>query len=105
MLLLPRRVTMMIWSQPECAASSAPYGMIGLSMRGSICLGCALVGGKRTRSQSFRGKYCLANFHCHQCLFLVFYNAGPSFPSIIRRTMGNRPHALFRELVRGTVAA
>src|SRR5215831_10364195 len=37
----------MIWSQPAASASSTPYWMMGLSTRGSISLGCALVAGRK----------------------------------------------------------
>ena len=38
---------MMIDSMPEAAASSIAYWMIGLSTRGSISFGCALVAGRK----------------------------------------------------------
>src|SRR5258705_4081477 len=44
---LPRPVMIRIWSQPEAMASSTPYWMIGLSTRGSISLGWALVAGRK----------------------------------------------------------
>src|SRR5688572_32690134 len=38
---------MMMFSTPEATASSTPYWMIGLSTRGSISLGWALVAGRK----------------------------------------------------------
>src|SRR5574340_257934 len=59
MALLPRPVTMMIWSQPEASASSTPYWMMGLSTRGSISLGCALVAGRNRVPSPAAGKTAL----------------------------------------------
>src|SRR5205809_4587467 len=47
MAVLPRPVTMMIDSIPEATASSTTYWMVGLSTRGSISLGWALVTGRK----------------------------------------------------------
>src|SRR4030088_1358361 len=47
MARLSRPVTTMICSIPEATASSTPYWMIGLSTRGSISLGWALVAGRK----------------------------------------------------------
>src|ERR1700732_62736 len=47
MACLPRPVMMRIWLQPEAMASSTPYWMMGLSTRGSISLGWALVAGRK----------------------------------------------------------
>src|SRR5438093_8782869 len=43
---LPRPVTMMILVRPAATASSMTYWMIGLSTRGSISFGWALVAGR-----------------------------------------------------------
>src|SRR5512146_2939725 len=59
MAVLPRPVTMMLWSQPEAMASSTPYWMIGLSTRGSISFGCALVAGRNRVPQPAAGKTAL----------------------------------------------
>src|SRR5574341_1806821 len=56
MALLPRPVTMMIWSQPAASASSTPYWMMGLSTSGSISLGCALVAGRKRVPRPAAGK-------------------------------------------------
>src|SRR5207244_1088399 len=47
MARLLRPVTRMISSRPEATASSTTYWMVGLSTRGSISLGCALVAGRK----------------------------------------------------------
>src|SRR6476620_10872809 len=47
MAVLPLPVMMMIWSHPAARASSTPYWMMGLSTRGSISLGWALVAGRK----------------------------------------------------------
>src|SRR5438270_12506904 len=59
MEVLPRPVTMMIWSQPAAMASSTPYWMIGLSTSGSISLGCALVAGRKRVPNPAAGKTAL----------------------------------------------
>src|SRR5882672_3268913 len=46
MARLLRPVTRMISSSPEATASSTTYWMVGLSTRGSISLGWALVAGR-----------------------------------------------------------
>src|SRR5580658_9682582 len=59
MALLPRPVTMMIWSQPELRASSTPYWIMGLSTKGSISLGWALVAGRNRVPRPAAGKTAL----------------------------------------------
>src|SRR5215212_2427835 len=49
-------VMMMICSIPAATASSTPYWMIGLSTRGSISFGCALVAGRNRVPQPAAGK-------------------------------------------------
>ena len=44
--VLPRAVTMTIWSMPAATASSTAYWMIGLSTSGSISFGIVLVAGR-----------------------------------------------------------
>src|SRR5215471_17910902 len=62
MAVLPRPVMMMIWSQPAASASSTPYWMIGLSTRGSISLGCALVAGRKRVPNPAAGNTALQTF-------------------------------------------
>src|SRR3954463_8693725 len=62
MALLPRPVTMMIWSQPAASASSTPYWMMGLSTSGSISLGMALVAGRKRVPRPAAGKTALRTF-------------------------------------------
>ena len=50
---------MMICSIPAATASSTPYWMIGLSMRGSISFGCALVAGRNRVPHPAAGKTAL----------------------------------------------
>src|SRR5215469_10697874 len=50
---------MMIWSQPAASASSTPYWMMGLSTRGSISLGWALVAGRKRVPSPAAGKTAL----------------------------------------------
>src|SRR5689334_20586219 len=59
MAVLPRPVIMMIWSQPAAIASSTPYWMMGLSTRGSISFGCALVAGRNRVPSPAAGKTAL----------------------------------------------
>src|ERR1700730_6383415 len=47
MARLPPPMTMITSSIPDSMASSPPYSMVGLSTRGSISLGCALVTGRK----------------------------------------------------------
>src|SRR5260370_24335977 len=47
---------------PEATASSITYWMIGLSTRGSISLGCALVGGRKRVPSRAAGKTALRSF-------------------------------------------
>src|SRR5271156_6557727 len=71
MACLPRPVMMMIWSQPDARASSTPYWMMGLSTKGSISLGWALVAGKKRVPSPAAGKTALrtrmVNFDCTFC--------------------------------------
>src|SRR3954468_10420877 len=53
---------MMIWSQPAAMASSTPYWMRGLSTKGSISLGCALVAGRKRVPRPAAGKTALRTF-------------------------------------------
>src|SRR2546428_13395028 len=56
MAFLPRPVTMMMLVRPAATASSITYWMIGLSTRGSISLGCALVAGRKRVPRPAAGK-------------------------------------------------
>src|SRR5689334_9331510 len=47
---------MITCSMPLAIASSTPYWMVGLSTRGSISLGCALVTGKKRVPRPAAGK-------------------------------------------------
>src|SRR5438874_7816046 len=62
MAVLPRPVTMTIWSQPAAMASSTPYWMMGLSTSGSISLGMALVAGKNRVPNPAAGNTALRTF-------------------------------------------
>src|SRR6185437_388065 len=62
MACLPRPVMMMIWSHPDATASSTPYWMMGLSTRGSISLGIALVAGRNLVPRPAAGKTALRTF-------------------------------------------
>src|SRR5256885_3407100 len=62
MAVLPRPVTMMIWSQPAASASSTPYWMMGLSTSGSISLGMALVAGRNRVPRPAAGNTALRTF-------------------------------------------
>src|SRR6185436_4423191 len=53
---------MMIEVSPEATASSITYWMIGLSTRGSISLGCALVAGRKRVPSPAAGKTALRSF-------------------------------------------
>src|SRR6185295_14124283 len=59
MAFLPRPVTMMIFVSPAATASSMTYWMMGLSTRGSISLGCALVAGRKRVPRPAAGKTAL----------------------------------------------
>src|SRR5437879_4562560 len=59
MARLLRPVTRMISSRPEATASSTTYWMVGLSTRGSISLGCALVAGRKRVPSPAAGKTAL----------------------------------------------
>src|SRR3954462_6332258 len=52
----------MMLSTPDATASSTPYWMIGLSTRGSISFGCALVAGKKRVPRPAAGKNALRTF-------------------------------------------
>src|SRR4030081_3795177 len=56
MARLPPPVTMITCSIPLAIASSTPYWMVGLSTRGSISLGCALVTGRNRVPRPAAGK-------------------------------------------------
>ena len=56
---LPRPVTRIMLSTPEATASSTPYWMVGLSTRGSISFGCALVAGRKRVPRPAAGKTAL----------------------------------------------
>src|SRR6266496_2148956 len=62
MARLLRPVTRMISSRPEATASSTTYWMVGLSTRGSISLGCALVAGRKRVPSPAAGKTALRSF-------------------------------------------
>src|SRR5437762_11145509 len=62
MAFLPRPVTRMMLSTPDATASSTPYWMIGLSTRGSISLGWALVAGRKRVPSPAAGKTALRTF-------------------------------------------
>src|SRR6267154_725510 len=53
---LPPPVTMITCSMPLAIASSTPYWIVGLSTRGSISLGCALVTGRKRVPRPAAGK-------------------------------------------------
>src|SRR5712664_5020375 len=59
MAVLPRPVTMMIWLQPAASASSTPYWIVGLSTRGNISFGWALVTGRNRVPRPAAGKIAL----------------------------------------------
>src|ERR1700704_5351684 len=56
MARLPPPVTMITCSIPLAIASSTPYWIVGLSTRGSISLGCALVTGRNRVPRPAAGK-------------------------------------------------
>src|SRR5437899_2090106 len=62
MALLPRPVTIMMFCTPECLASSTPYWINGLSTRGSISLGIALVAGRNRVPSPAAGNTALRTF-------------------------------------------
>src|SRR5207247_1014345 len=62
MAFLPRPVTMMMLVRPAATASSITYWMIGLSTRGSISFGCALVAGRKRVPRPAAGKTALRSF-------------------------------------------
>jgi hypothetical protein len=62
MAFLPRPVTMMMLVRPAATASSITYWMMGLSTRGSISLGCALVAGRKRVPRPAAGKTALRSF-------------------------------------------
>src|SRR5512140_2549867 len=112
---------MMIWSHPECMASSTPYWMMGLSTTGSISLGWALVAGKKRVPRPAAGNTAFLTFifiavlrfdDCEKELYAVewpsqearkvplqrghsheTHNVGLSLPSISRRMIltGGKP--------------
>src|SRR6187455_3887949 len=59
MAFLPRPVTMMMLVRPAATASSITYWMIGLSTRGSISFGWALVAGRKRVPRPAAGKTAL----------------------------------------------
>src|SRR6267143_989121 len=59
MARLPPPVTMITCSIPLAIASSTPYWMVGLSTRGSISFGCALVTGRKRVPRPAAGKIAL----------------------------------------------
>src|ERR1019366_9861017 len=91
MALLPRPVMMMIWSQPAAMASSTPYWMMGLSTRGSISLGWALVAGRKRVPRPAAGKTALRTVRtrrrsggtrrsCSGVITILIVNDGNSSP-------------------------
>jgi hypothetical protein len=62
MAYLPRPVIMITSSIPELIASSTTYWMSGLSTRGSISFGCALVAGRKRVPSPAAGKTALRIF-------------------------------------------
>src|SRR5436309_2946430 len=56
MARLPPPVTMITCSIPLAIASSTPYWIVGLSTRGSISFGCALVTGRKRVPRPAAGK-------------------------------------------------
>src|SRR6185436_15540932 len=62
MAFLPRPVTMMMLVRPAATASSITYWMMGLSTRGSISFGCALVAGRNLVPRPAAGKTALRTF-------------------------------------------
>ncbi len=59
---LPRPVTMMIDSTPDCTASSTTYWMSGLSTSGSISFGEAFVAGRKRVPRPAAGNTALRIF-------------------------------------------
>src|SRR5690242_19153092 len=59
MARLPPPVTMITCSIPLAIASSTPYWIVGLSTRGSISFGCALVTGRKRVPRPAAGKIAL----------------------------------------------
>src|ERR1700716_3587298 len=59
MARLPPPVTMITCSIPLAMASSTPYWIVGLSTRGSISFGCALVTGRKRVPSPAAGKIAL----------------------------------------------
>src|SRR5260221_6571145 len=59
MARLPPPVTMITCSIPLAIASSTPYWIVGLSTRGSISFGCALVTGRNRVPRPAAGKIAL----------------------------------------------
>ena len=72
MALLPRPVTMMIWSQPAAMRLLDAVLNDGLVHQRQHFLGLRLGGGQEARAQSCRRKNRLANFLLHECLFLQY---------------------------------
>jgi len=62
MAFLPRPVTMMMFVSPAATASSITYWMMGLSTRGSISLGWALVAGRKRVPSPAAGNTALRTF-------------------------------------------
>src|SRR4029079_4808466 len=62
MAFLPRPVTMMMLVMPAATASSMTYWMMGLSTRGSISLGWALVAGRKRVPRPAAGNTALRSF-------------------------------------------
>src|SRR5215475_8934095 len=98
MAVLPRPVMMMIWSQPAARASSITYWMIGLSTRGSISLGWALVAGRKRVPSPAAGKTALRIF-----FFLVVMRTLPGMlPQGFRRARDGL-RAMLRDRARSEV--
>src|SRR5713101_5964202 len=64
MARLPPPVTMITCSIPLAIASSTPYWIVGLSTRGSISFGCALVTGRKRVPRPAAGKIALRTAGC-----------------------------------------
>src|SRR5436190_11560741 len=62
MAVFPRPVTMMMFWTPEWIASSTPYWIKGLSTKGSISLGWALVAGRNRVPSPAAGKTAFRTF-------------------------------------------
>src|SRR2546421_3982414 len=77
MARLPPPMTMITSSMPDSIASSTPYWMVGLSTRGSISLGCALVAGRKRVPSPAAGNTALRTFASIPDQYDVYYFSMP----------------------------